>query len=151
MLKTSLLHPPILSALAGAGHNALILVADGNYPATTTLGANTELVFLNLVPGTVDAVTIVQAIVDAAPVEAAMVMAPDVVGQDTVDEDPPIWAEFSGVLEGSGTPLTLEPLPRKQFYDMAASEQVALVVVSGDERLYANLFLRIGVRRPGQP
>ena len=148
MLKTSLIHPQILSALAGAGHNALVLVADGNYPATTTLGANTELVFLNLAAGTVDAVTIVRAIVDTAPIEAAMVMAPDVVGPDTVDADPPIWAEFSGVLERSGTPLELQPLPRKQFYEMAASDQVALVVVSGDERLYANLFLRIGVRRP---
>jgi len=148
MLKTSLLHPQILAALAGAGHNALVLVADGNYPATTTLGANAELVFLNLAAGTVDAVTIVQAIVDTAPIEAAMVMKPDSVGPDTVAEDPPIWAEFSAVLQRSGTPLDLEPLPRKEFYETAASDQVALVVVSGDERLYANLFLRIGVRRP---
>ena len=148
MLKTSLLHPQILSALAGAGHNALILVADGNYPATTTLGANAELVFLNLVPGTVDAVTIVEAIVETAPIEAAMVMAPDVTGPDTVEGSPPIWAEFSAVLARSGTALELEPLPRARFYDMVASDQVALVVVSGDERLYANLFLRIGVRRP---
>jgi len=150
MLKTALLHPQMLAALAGAGHNALVLVADGNYPATTTLGPNAELVFLNLAPGMVDAVSIVQAIVETAPIEAAMVMQPDVVGPDTVDEDPPIWAEFSAVLERAATPLELQRLPRMEFYDTAGTDEVALVVVSGDERLYANLFLRIGVRRPAQ-
>ena len=43
MLKTTLLHPEILNALAGAGHGAQVLIADGNYPAST--GGNPRAVF----------------------------------------------------------------------------------------------------------
>ena len=48
MLKTPLIHPDILRALGRAGHGSQILIADGNYPAGTTLGPNAELVSLNL-------------------------------------------------------------------------------------------------------
>ena len=51
MLKTQLLHPDILRACARAGHHAKILIADGNYPASTKKGPNAELVCLNLAPG----------------------------------------------------------------------------------------------------
>ena len=51
MLKHTLLHPEILHAIARAGHHGRILLADGNYPASTTLGPNATLVSLNLSPG----------------------------------------------------------------------------------------------------
>ena len=35
MLKHTLLHPEILHAIARAGHHGRILLADGNYPAST--------------------------------------------------------------------------------------------------------------------
>ena len=35
MLKTRLLHPEILNALARAGHGSRVLIADGNYPFAT--------------------------------------------------------------------------------------------------------------------
>jgi len=38
MLKTQLLHPDILAIIARAGHHGKILIADGNYPASSTLG-----------------------------------------------------------------------------------------------------------------
>ena len=53
MLKTTLLHPDILRVIARAGHHAKILIADGNYPASTKRGPNAELVCLNLSPGIV--------------------------------------------------------------------------------------------------
>ena len=65
MLTGRLLHPGILAALAGAGHGSLVLVADANYPATTTRGPNAAVVHLNLTPGVVDAVTVVAALVGA--------------------------------------------------------------------------------------
>ena len=55
MLKHTLLHPAILAAIARAGHHGRIVIADGNYPASTTLGPSAELVSLNLMPGVVDA------------------------------------------------------------------------------------------------
>lgn len=37
MLKTKIIHPDILAALARAGHGSRVLIADGNYPFSTTL------------------------------------------------------------------------------------------------------------------
>ena len=51
MLKTTLLHPEILRACARAGHHAKILIADGNYPASTKRGSQAEVVCLQLMPG----------------------------------------------------------------------------------------------------
>jgi len=50
MLKHELLHPKILEVIARAGHSSQVLIADGNYPASTTLGPKAELVSLNLSP-----------------------------------------------------------------------------------------------------
>lgn len=51
MLKTTLLHPDLLRLCARAGHHAKILIADGNYPASSKCGSNSELVCLQLTPG----------------------------------------------------------------------------------------------------
>ncbi len=71
MLKTSLIHPDILRALGRAGHGSQVLIADGNYPAGTTLGPNAELVSLNLAPGIVTATWTLATVASAVPIEAA--------------------------------------------------------------------------------
>ena len=53
MLKHTLLHPDITAALGRAGHHSKVLIADGNYPCSSTLGPNAKLVCLNLRPGVV--------------------------------------------------------------------------------------------------
>lgn len=147
MLTTPLLHPQILSALAAAGHGSLVLVADGNYPASTMRGRNATVVHLNLSPGTVDAVTILSALLGAAPIEAVTVMAPVSGGPYAMDTDPPIWSHFTETLELAAPGVALDPIERMAFYNLAATDDVALVVVSGDMRLYGNILLRIGVRQ----
>lgn len=147
MLTTPLLHPQMLSALAAAGHGSLVLIADGNYPASTALGRNATVVHLNLSPGTVDAVTILTAVVGAVPIEAATVMAPVPDGPYALDQDPPIWSYFAETLDLGAPVVALDPVERMAFYDLAATDEVALVVVSGDTRLYGNILLRIGVRQ----
>ena len=47
MLLTKLIHPKISEVLARAGHHGKVLIADGNYPASSTLGSSAELVSLN--------------------------------------------------------------------------------------------------------
>ena len=69
MLKHSLIHPKINEVLARAGHHAKILIADGNYPASTKKGPNAEVVCLNLAPGVVTCVQALQAILSAIPVD----------------------------------------------------------------------------------
>ncbi len=41
-------------------------------------------------------------------------------------------------------------IPRWDFYDVAKSDDVSVVIVSADQRLYANLILTVGVRQPGE-
>lgn len=147
MLTGRLLHPGILAALAGAGHGSLLLVADANYPATTTRGPSAAVVHLNLAPGVVDAVTVVAALAGQVPVEEALVMAPATSGPYALPEDPPIWSRFRTTLAAAGSPVPLQPLERTAFYAAAATADVALAVVTGETEVYGNVMLRVGVVR----
>jgi L-fucose mutarotase len=139
MLKTRLLHPEILRALACAGHGSKILVGDGNYPFTT--GANPEAarVYLNLAPGLVAAADVARVLVEAVPIEAAEVMRP------AEGPEPEIFAEFRRIL---GPAVALRPLGRHEFYEAARHRDTALVVATGEQRIYANVLLTIGVVAP---
>lgn len=137
MLTTTLLHPEILRALGRAGHGAQVLIADGNYPFTTGSPATADKVFLNLKPGMVKVTDVLEALVESIPLEAATVMVPD----DKTDQ--PIFAEFRNLLPGS---LSLVKIGRFEFYDRARSSDTALVIATGEQRIYANLLLTIGVR-----
>lgn len=136
MLTHTLIHPGILEAIAAAGHGSRILIADGNYPASTKCGINSDLVYLNLRPGSPTVTEVLDALLTAIPVEAAMVMVPD------AGSEPPIFSEFRERL----APVALSPCDRFQFYDEAGSPDTCLTIVSGEQRIYANLLLTIGVR-----
>jgi len=138
MLKTRLLHPRILAALGEAGHGAQVLIADGNYPLATRSNAAAHRVFLNLAPGLVTVTDVLAVLRDAIPIEAAHVMGPD------SGEEPGIFAEFRELLPE--TPL--QRLGRFQFYDMARGPDLALAIATGEQRIYANLLLTIGVVMP---
>jgi L-fucose mutarotase len=138
MLKTTLLHPEILYALGAAGHGSQVLIADGNYPFATRSNPAADKVFLNLAPGKLTATEVLEVLAAAIPVEAARVMA-------TADgSEPGIWSEFRPLLPG----IDLEPLERFAFYDAASTPDVALVIATGEQRVYANLLLTIGVVPP---
>jgi len=136
MLNGKLIHPEILVALASAGHGSKVLISDGNYPHSTKCGPNAQLIFLNLSPGKVLVTDILEAILEKTPVEAAAVMQP------ADGKDAPIFSEFSSLL---GRGIELQRLERFAFYEAASSPDVCLTVASGDQRLYANLLLTIGV------
>ena len=138
MLKTRLLHPEILKALGEAGHGAQILIADGNYPLVTRSSAGAGRVYLNLAPGLVTVSDVLKVLIDAVPIEAAHVMVPD------IGEEPGIFAEFRELLPD--TPL--QGLGRVQFYDAARGPDLALAIATGEQRIYANLLLTIGVVMP---
>jgi L-fucose mutarotase len=44
--------------------------------------------------------------------------------------------------------VPLEPLKRFAFYDTACGPDLALAISTGEQRIYANLLLTIGVVRP---
>ena len=137
MLKSTLLHPEILHALAGAGHGSRILIGDGNYPFTTGANPAAARVYLNLAPGVVDAPTVLSALLTAVPVEAAHGMGPD------DGSEPPIFDEFRALLPAG---LSIERMERFAFYAAAKGPDVALVIATAERQIYANILLTIGVR-----
>ncbi|HEY6740545.1 MAG TPA: RbsD/FucU domain-containing protein [Actinopolymorphaceae bacterium] len=136
MLRYKLVHPEILAALAAAGHGSRVLIADGHYPFTTASGPNATHVFLNLAPGRLTVTEVLETLLDAIPVESAAVMQPP-----PELAEPEIFADFRRLLPS----LELERLDRFGFYAEAKTEDVALVIATGDVRTYANLLLTIGV------
>lgn len=140
MLLTDLLHPGILEALAGAGHGARVLLADGHYPASTATGDRARTVHLNLTPGLLDVTTVLDVLLNALPVESAQVMVPP-----EGEPEPAAIAEYRARL----APVPVGTLDRFAFYDAARSPDLALAIVTADTRTYANLLLTIGVRAEG--
>jgi len=136
MLKHKLTHPEILAALGSAGHGSQILIADGNYPFSTGSNPEARHVFLNLTRGFAPADEVLSVLVDAVPVEAAHVMMPD------KGPEPPIFGQFRRILTDS---VPLQTYGRFEFYDAARDKNVALVIATGEQRVYANLLLTIGV------
>jgi L-fucose mutarotase len=148
VLKGKLIHPEILAALGRAGHGSKVLIADGNYPFSTTLGRKATLVNLNLMPGLVSGTQALEALLSAVPIEAAAVMQPTTEGPYALPEEPAIWAEFRTLLREAGAQVELKPLERFAFYETAAADQVALTIATAEQRIYANLLLTIGVVFP---
>jgi len=139
MLKSKLTHPQILAALGRAGHGSRVLIADGNYPFSTGSNADAEHVYLNLRRGFAPVDEVLAVLAEAMPIEAAFVMMPE------SGVEPPIFDRFREVLpKGIG----LQPLGRMAFYETARSCDVALVIATGEQRIYANILLTIGVVPP---
>ncbi|MDX2141150.1 MAG: RbsD/FucU family protein [Chloroflexota bacterium] len=138
MLKSKLLHPEILAALGGSGHGGKILIADGNYPFSTRAYPAAPRVYLNFMPGMLKATDVLKGIAGAIPVEAADVMTPD------SGDEPAIFAEFRKLLPG----VELTKHGRFAFYDLARDPDTCLVVATGEQRIYANILLTIGVVMP---
>jgi len=147
MLKTQLLHPQIAAALARGGHGSKVLISDGNYPHSTARGPNAELVFLNLSPGQVTVTDVLKVLVGAIPIELAQIMDTNKTGPYTMAKDPEIWNEFRTILQATDAKGELTKIERFAFYAAAAQPDVCLTIATGEQRIYANLLLTIGVVR----
>lgn len=148
MLKTSLLHPEILAVLARSGHHGKILIADGNYPASTKRGPNATLVHLNLAPGITTVAQVLRAILSVAPVDHIHVMG--IPSDDPYAQfgEPPAWTEFRRIAVESGMTSAVEPKLKWDFYREVESPDHVLTVQTGDQALWANVLLTLGCRVP---
>ena len=149
MLKHQLIHPEINAILGRAGHHAKVLIADGNYPASSTLGPNATLISLNLMPGVVSCTQVLEALVSALPIEAANTMGIPADDPYALGGDPPIWNEYRRIFMTTGLELQLTPIEKWQFYDAVASRDHVLTIQTAEQSLWANLLLTVGVRKPG--
>ena len=132
MLKHTLLHPEITAILARAGHHSKVLIADGNYPASNTLGLNAQLVSLNLSPGVVSCTQVLSALLAALPIEAANTMGIPADDPYALRGDPPIWAEYRQLFSAANSPIVLQPIPKWDFYDAVASRDHVLTIQTAD-------------------
>lgn len=138
MLTTKLLHPEILEALGSSGHGGKVLIADGNYPFVTRANPAAKRVYLNFTPGKLNAVEVLEVLVGAIPIESADVMTPD------SGDEPSIFVDFRRLLPN----LELKKNGRFAFYDLARDPDCCLVIATGEQRIYANILLTIGVVPP---
>jgi len=136
VLKQTLQHPPLLSAVAAAGHGARILLADGNFPISTAVNQAAQVVYLNLRRGVLTVSDVLQPLTETIAVEAAALM-------QSPDGSPvAAHADYRDIL-GPDVPFQL--VERFTFYDATRAPDVAVAVMTGDERLCANLLLTVGL------
>ena len=146
MLRHQLIHPQINGILGAAGHHATILIADGNYPASSKKGENAQVISLNLMPGVVTCNQVLQAILSAIPIESVQTMMYETSGQYALTEDPPVWSEYRRTIADAGLNLKLEPIEKWDFYKAVSTPDHVLTVQTADQQRYANILLQVGVR-----
>jgi L-fucose mutarotase len=146
MLKTTLLHPEILRVLARAGHHAKILIADGNYPASTKRGPNAEVVCLNLSPGIVTVAQVLSALLTVIPIDQINTMGIPPDDPYAQKGEPDVWAEYRSVITRAGGSVALEPVLKWDFYRQVESPDHVLTIQTADQALWANLLLTVGCR-----
>jgi L-fucose mutarotase len=139
VLRSPLIHPPLLAALGAAGHGARVLIADANYSHSTNVYPGAALIHLNVRPGLVTVDQVLEPVIDMVPVESVSVMQPD-------DGSTP--EAFGRYRELLGDRLPLHPLGRLEFYATCREPDLAVCVATGDDRLYANVLLTVGYLTP---
>jgi len=146
MLKHQLIHPAINEVLGRAGHHAKILIADGNYPASTKKGPNAQLICMNLSPGIVTCSQVLRALLSAVPVDAVNTMGIPADDPYAKFGEPPAWNEYRQVISEAGLALQLEPILKWDFYKAVESPDHVLTIQTADQALWANVLLTIGCR-----
>lgn len=134
MLKSGCIHPQIMQALSLCGHGDRILIADGNYPLAQKSG-DAQKVYLGLTAGQPTVTDVLRALQAEVNIEAAAVMEP------SDGPEPAIFAEFRDRLPG----VALEKLDRWAFYDACGQSGVRLAISTGEQRVFANILLTVGV------
>src|ERR1700722_5215876 len=146
MLRHKLIHGKINEVLGRAGHHAKVLIADGNYPASSAIGPHAELVCLTLMPGVVTCTQVLEALLSAMPFESANTMMYEKTGPYALNENPPVWSQKRDTIKKVGLALELQPIEKWEFYKHVASPDHVLTIQTADQQRFANLLLSVGVR-----
>ncbi len=145
MLKTTLLHPEILRVCARAGHHGKILIADGNYPASSKRGPQAELVCLQLTPGVPTVAQVLRTLLSALPVDSVNTMGIPPDDPYAGHGEPPAWAEYRAIAGEAGI-AEIEPISKWDFYTAVESPDHVLTIQTADQALWANVLLTLGCR-----
>ena len=135
MLKTPVIHPTIMEALARSGHFAQVVIADGNLPVGAMTGPNSTTVHLNFRPGLLDAVTVLEGIIEVCPIQGGTVM------EKPAEANAEIHDAYKALLGD----VTWDEMERWAFYDKIREPETTLIIQTGEQRRFANLILTVGV------
>lgn len=135
MLKTPVIHPTIMEALARSGHFAQLVIADGNLPVGAMTGPNSTTVHLNFRPGLLDAITVLEGILEVCPIQGAIVM------EKPAEANAEIHDAYKKLLGD----VTWNKMERWAFYDKIRDPNTTLIIQTGEQRRFANLILTVGV------
>ena len=135
MLKTPVIHPTIMEVLARSGHFAQVVIADGNLPVAAMTGPNSTTVHLNFKPGLLDAVSVLEGILEVCPVQGAIVM------EKPAEANAEIHDTYKKLLGE----VTWDEMERWAFYDKIRNPNTTLIIQTGEQRRFANLILTVGV------
>lgn len=132
----------LLKILCDMGHDDVLIIADGNFPAETM--ARRLLRF----PG-LNTSEVLKAIVDIFPLDFGYTEYPACV-MDLTEGDkgkgmkpPAAWDDFRTILEPRYGAVELGRIERFEFYER--SRKAFAVIQTGEERQYGNLLLVKGV------
>ncbi len=70
MLRTPLIHPLLLAALAAARHGGKVLIADANYSASTNANPAAARIHLHVRPGLVTVADVLEPVLASIPPDA---------------------------------------------------------------------------------
>jgi len=140
MLKTipNILSPDLLKILMEMGHGDEIVIADGNFPASSNAQ---RLVRLDGhgVP------ELLEAVLKLFPLDTYVQKPVSLMAVNPQDKiTPAIWSEYAKIVRGSKEPFgDFEYIERFAFYDRA--RKAYAIVATGETALYANIILKKGV------
>lgn len=133
-----ILSPDLLYALRAMGHGDELVIADANFPATSTgptcIRADGST-----------ASEVLRAVLSVMPLDV-YVPDPALTMQvvDDADAVPDAVADFQRIInETADSPAEINTLERFAFYDRAAT--AFAVIQTGERRLYGNIILKKGV------
>lgn len=135
MLKTAVIHPTIMEALGRSGHFAQVVIADGNLPVGAMTGPNSTTVHLNFRPGLLDALTVLEGILEVCPIQGATVM------EKPIEASADIHSAYKEKLGD----VTWDEMERWAFYDKIREPTTTLIIQTGEQRRFANIILTVGV------
>ena len=135
MLKTAVIHPTILEVLSRSGHFAQVVIADGNLPVAAMTGANSTTVHLNFRPGMLDAVQVLEGILEICPIQGATVM------EKPAEANSEIHDKYKALLGD----VTWNEMERWAFYEQIRDKSTTLIIQTGEQRRFANLILSVGM------
>lgn len=135
MLKTAVIHPTIMEVLGRSGHLAQVVIADGNLPVGAMNGPNSTTVHLNFRPGMLDALTVLEGLMEVCPFEGAIVM------EKPEQANANIHDAYKALLGD----VSWKEMERWAFYDKIREQTTTLIIQTGEQRRFANIILTVGV------